>query len=252
MTLNIAYPIKTKSELPKTTIDELTKLSTILTLFHHRNKNQHRLAKWYKSLSILHRQIRKLLCSLEKYDEARDLKEKSRYTTEAREELVARVEFLARWVLGRCYLAFSTLVADNQYAALGLLLLGVLARLRTVLEMLGEELGIELEVDGIEEPGLGGRVEEVVLKEPEADFGEAVSRSAVEEGVGGNFSVQDLDGDQVAETTLRITKEEKKRRKRHVEEVQSGNEVVDSTSSKRRKKMRKRGDAFDDIFSSLV
>lgn len=119
--------------------------------------------------------------------------------------------------------------------------------------MLGKGLGIDIRVDGIEEPGLGGTVEElVVLKEAGDDFGEPVSRSAVEGDAGGSFSVQALDGDQVVGTAVRKSKKEKKRRKQHVEEAQSGNEVVDSTSSKRPKKERKTGDALDDIFSSLV
>ncbi|TVY28625.1 Ribonuclease MRP protein subunit rmp1 [Lachnellula hyalina] len=229
---------------------ELTNLSTILTLFHHRNKNQHRLAKWYKSLSILHRQIPKLLSSLETYHAARELKEKSKYTTEAREKLVERVEFMGRWVLGRCYLAFSTLVADNQYAALGLLLVGVLARLRTVVKMLGKELGVEIEMGEIEKSVSEGIEEVLEMKEGGDDFGEVISRGAIEVGVGGNV-VEALDEDQVEEPALRMSKKEKKRRKQ-VEEVKVGNEVVDSTSSKRPKKKRKKGDAFDDLFSSLV
>jgi len=83
---------------------ELQSLTTILTLFHHRNKNQHRLAKWYKSLAILHRQIPKLLSGLISYEEAKALNKKSRYTVEARGRLGERVEFLGRWVVGRCYL----------------------------------------------------------------------------------------------------------------------------------------------------
>jgi len=90
--------------MPFSPKDELQNLTTLLTLFHHRNNNQHRLAKWYKSLSILHRQTPKLLSCLTTYYSALELSEKSRYTVEAREKLKERVEFLGKWVLGKCYL----------------------------------------------------------------------------------------------------------------------------------------------------
>lgn len=90
--------------MPLSPKDELQNLVALLTLFHHRNKNQHRLAKWYKSLTILHRQTPELLSCLTNYYSALELSAKSRYTVEAREKLVERVDFLGKWVLGKCYL----------------------------------------------------------------------------------------------------------------------------------------------------
>ena len=116
--------------------------------------------------------------------------------------------------------------------------------------MLGKELGVEIEMGEIEKSVSEGIEEVLEMKEGGDDFGEVISRGAIEVGVGGNV-VEALDEDQVEEPALRMSKKEKKRRKQ-VEEVKVGNEVVDSTSSKRPKKKRKKGDAFDDLFSSLV
>lgn len=72
------------------------------------------------------------------------------------------------------------MVADNQYAPLGLLLIGILARLRSVLKFLGKELGIEIEMEEIEKPVLAERGEgKAPENEVGNDFGEVVARTTV-------------------------------------------------------------------------
>jgi len=84
---------------------ELTSVLTILDATNHRNKNQHRLSKWWKAFSILHRQTSKLLSELqalssneEKFGEGR------KKTLESREVMESRVGFLVVRVVPRCYL----------------------------------------------------------------------------------------------------------------------------------------------------
>jgi len=43
------------------TLTTLTPTLEILSRFHHRNKNQHRIAKWWSSADLLRRHLRKLL-----------------------------------------------------------------------------------------------------------------------------------------------------------------------------------------------
>lgn len=45
--------------------------SKLLELFHHRNKNQHRRAKWWKWVATLKRCVNKLVEELEASDQAR-------------------------------------------------------------------------------------------------------------------------------------------------------------------------------------
>jgi hypothetical protein len=47
------------SSLPTNT--DLHEVSLLLTLIHHRNKNQHRTQKWWKWLCMLRRSMRRLL-----------------------------------------------------------------------------------------------------------------------------------------------------------------------------------------------
>ncbi|CAI7583726.1 unnamed protein product [Penicillium viridicatum] len=86
-------------------MEEILAVHSTLHLIFHRNKNQHRRAKWWKWLSILKRAT---------LDFARGVK--SHLAT----------------VIPRCYIAFSTVVADNQFSTLGIVLLAALARLSKI------------------------------------------------------------------------------------------------------------------------
>ena len=91
--------------------ETLISVQQLLHLTHHRNKNQHRLSKWYKAFSILRHQIVKLIAELETLETAELYSSKgkkgeveSRYVTGAREKVEKREKFLRAWVLEDCYL----------------------------------------------------------------------------------------------------------------------------------------------------
>ncbi|KAJ5279898.1 hypothetical protein N7478_005270 [Penicillium angulare] len=90
---------------------EIAAVHSILHLVYHRNKNQHQRAKWWKWLAILKRST----ADLRSVDSVAAL---ARYQ-----------QHLAAHLVPRCYLAFSTVVADNQFSTLGVTLLAALARL---------------------------------------------------------------------------------------------------------------------------
>ncbi|KAJ5545351.1 hypothetical protein N7535_006259 [Penicillium sp. DV-2018c] len=85
---------------------EILAVHSMLHLIFHRNKNQHHRAKWWKWLSILKRATLDLVRSD-----------------------VESQKHLATQIIPRCYIAFSTVVADNQFSTLGVVLLSALARL---------------------------------------------------------------------------------------------------------------------------
>jgi len=114
---------------PTSPSQELTSITHLLHLFHHRNKNQHRLSKWWKSFSQLRRQTGKLLTEFEaletcvKFSSAsassssskvkkRMEKEgkggsgegESKFVRAARETVEQRAEFLERWVVPKWFL----------------------------------------------------------------------------------------------------------------------------------------------------
>ena len=124
------------------------------------------------------------------------------------------------------------LVADNQYAALGLMLLATLARVRKlILPLVGEA---EAKDDSLE-----GAMEAV--KQDRLDLGEVIQRDEILDGAVKDEEIQGA-----------IEMEKPKDKKRELEEEPRSRETVGSTPTKRPKKKRKKGDAFDDIFDSLI
>jgi len=213
--------------------EELYSIQEILHLAHHRNKNQHRLAKWWKFLSQLRRHIAKLITELgNEFPAKTQSLGKERKSDESRETVLQRVVFLDEHLIPRCYLAFSGVVADNQYAALGLLLLSSLARVRKLVLLLRKEREIKKrkEIKGHDE--LRGMNME--------DIGETVER-------GDNLNQKD-DPIKGERNDGRVTKELGTPNLPAHESLG----VVRETHSKRPKKRRKKGDAFDDLFDTLI
>jgi ribonuclease MRP protein subunit RMP1 len=298
---------------------ELLSISQTLHLFHHRNQNQHRLAKWYKSLTQLRSHISRLILELETLDTALTYSsEESKYVQAARETVEDRVKFMRTWLEERAYVAFSNLVADNQYAAMGLFLLGTLARVRTLTGPLGRERGGDEDKDEAVEEVAGMGIEKGRLgieREETYDFGEVVRREDLlepsedkEEGdqrdpgvkstkkrksllhrgedvelqtptkrarQGKLVGFEKLNREDDAESEVGLKPSKKAKREVLLEDEEEGrsapaltapkikrkepdknspSEAVpskDATKTKKKKK-RKKGDAFDDLFDSLI
>jgi ribonuclease MRP protein subunit RMP1 len=77
------------------TLESLVPIQQLLHLTAHRNKNQHRIAKWWASFSILRRQLGKLITALEHSDAA---------FRANKIEIEKRVVFLREEIVPRCYL----------------------------------------------------------------------------------------------------------------------------------------------------
>ncbi|KAK3313557.1 hypothetical protein B0H66DRAFT_356075 [Apodospora peruviana] len=121
-------------------INTLAPALDILERFHHRNKNQHRLSKWWSSADMLRRHLRKMIESLEdgfeeEEKKAKALLKKKKETSNKKmdqsghgERIASRAEYLRHILVPRAYLAFTQLTADRQFAHLGLMLLATLAQ----------------------------------------------------------------------------------------------------------------------------
>lgn len=117
-------------------LDRLQPLQPILQGFNHRNRNQHRRAAWWAPFGMLRRHVDKLADEL--VDSAATAnaaarsksKKRKRDNDDGRAEKKVRdhVKWLRDVLVPKCYLAFSQLTADNQFATLGVVLLGALAQ----------------------------------------------------------------------------------------------------------------------------
>jgi ribonuclease MRP protein subunit RMP1 len=142
--------------------------------------------------------------------------------------------------------ALSNLVADNQYAALGLVLMGALASVKRAIRPLGRE---KVNIEGSSD----GPNEQKILQDSEVvtDLGEVVKREEIEKFVETSSGARrDEEG---GEGRLEVKKAKKKRKIEGRKEQKISEEASkEVNTAKRPKKKRKKGDAFDDLFSSLV
>lgn len=140
--------------------------------------------------------------------------------------------FLAHWGLSRgresgliSDRAFSTVVADGQYANLGLMLMGLLAQIRAIVQSLRPELEVKEEAksDMPEEP-VGGS--------ERVDFGEVVKRGNTTKNTDGNLSEEE-------EGTGKLQRPTKTKKRSLAENKPAKVKVRNSDSSSSRKKKRK-------------
>ncbi|TGO40008.1 hypothetical protein BHYA_0044g00500 [Botrytis hyacinthi] len=230
----------------------LLSLTHLLHLTHHRNKNQHRLSKWYISFGILRRQVSRLLSIIPEHvmESSRGkVKGKARERKEREErELQSLVKFIQEDVVPGCYLAFSQLVANNQYATLGLMLMGCLARLYKVLgalrvvtaEEIAEQAGVVKETPQLNEVEIG------------EDMGEKIVRDVPVSEVEDSQKVERKEEDGTD-----IQKAKPKKRKQDGEVVEPKTSKVASSNSTpakppKKKRKKKGGDSIEDLFAGLI
>ena len=164
--------------------------------------------------------------------------------------------------------AFSNLVADNQYSVLGLMLLGTLARVKSILGRLmgDEDHEVTVDVKATEE-----KASEALQQQDDPsddDFGEVVRREDILADVEGSRDDLHEEGEDEVdedgrpgeqgeeETTEEIEKSTVARpwKKKRIGPWIGRDEGLaeESTPSKPPKKKRKKGDAFDALFDSLI
>ncbi|KAH8689709.1 hypothetical protein BGW36DRAFT_433709 [Talaromyces proteolyticus] len=95
-------------------------VSSKLHLVYHRNKNQHGRSAWWRWLSMLRRTLLKLLST----------------TQYEGQECIS--EYLHAYIIPRCYVAFSTVVADGQFSTLGSVLMAALGQIWNVTSLGGK------------------------------------------------------------------------------------------------------------------
>ncbi|KAL2429047.1 hypothetical protein ABEF95_012476 [Exophiala dermatitidis] len=119
-----------------------TKLSTTKSLLDQiwaRNKNQHRSQPWWKSLGMLRKAITHLVAMDEAEHslkllqgsvasiDAKQVRQRFEQETQIRREREVWHGWMREVLVPRAYVGFTALVADTQFAALGVVLVGILA-----------------------------------------------------------------------------------------------------------------------------
>jgi ribonuclease MRP protein subunit RMP1 len=244
----------------------------LLHSFFHRNKNQHRRSAWWTDLCTLRRSSSKLLLAGEAYEkalvQAESRKDQTRQHSKrgratgtmddvpagsrsarlavAEREFHQRAQWLRGEVVPRAYMGFTQLAADNQFAAMGILLLGVLAHIAVSLATFGvapPEQEKEGQMPSVSEPA--GPKQNTIATGPEP----ALANPAL----GGQSDGDDL-GVTITRDTVEHTRSSLMRSagEKRALANQDHEVAINSLPKARKKKRRTGGDEFDDLFSELV
>ncbi|KAI1393474.1 uncharacterized protein F4822DRAFT_423942 [Hypoxylon trugodes] len=273
-------------------LDQLQPLQPILQGFNHRNRNQHRRAAWWASFGMLRRHVDRLVYELLDFVSA-SLRTKSNSGSKKRkhdeggreskilqkikgdeERLRGHVEWLRDVLVPKCYLAFSQLAADNQFATLGVVLLGALAQVNAACTRVVGETAAEEENAAsttVREPSATAPVKELSNSsgtEPSNRQGGAViSRDAVEKLRRKNAVSEEKKAQLPSDTRSDTTKKTKdhdddaistgkqrgvttKTKAKDADNAPSSEEKV-KPPKKKKKTKKGGGDEFDALFKGL-
>ncbi|KAK9471811.1 uncharacterized protein V1510DRAFT_419070 [Dipodascopsis tothii] len=154
----------------------------VLHLIVHRNRNQHRLATWWKYVGIVHRNLNYVLTNTEAASKRRDrsLERCERRAQEAlaRGEIgllahdpIDRIKYLVYRVLPKACRAAYGVISTGQFVPLGLTLVACFSKLWWVLKN---------DVLGAATPAKSEKAEEPVPAEDGSDLGEVIAREVDE------------------------------------------------------------------------
>ncbi|KAL8370448.1 hypothetical protein RB595_000698 [Gaeumannomyces hyphopodioides] len=271
----------------------------ILDRFNYKHKNQHRLSKWWAAFDTLRRHLAKLerdgitpaVGTLE-LAVRRSGSKRPRDPVVGSAAMPPGVEAKSRWMrdylIPRAYSAFTQLAADNQFAHLGLLLLGVLAQVHELVSLIlpprirgdaadGAECAAAspLAIEARSVPAVGtATLVPAAVSTHRDDLGVAVSRDNVAPAKCDVRSRSDNEGMPLSskkrekQTSPKSGLSEEASRGRDEETKPVGDGPLDASAAKpkvkkkarkddakeekKKKKKKKKGDEFDDLFSSLM
>ena len=134
-------------ETSKEHLANLEHLSNLLHLFNHRNKNQHRRSIWWRHFSIFRRHLNHIIEDYGALNEVPSTHLERARKRSKNDSLRIRIsQRLTLWqdiLAPKWHHAFSQLVADGRFAALGVMLLAVLSQTCQILGLVEafDELG---------------------------------------------------------------------------------------------------------------
>ncbi|KAK2061210.1 hypothetical protein LY76DRAFT_590730 [Colletotrichum caudatum] len=266
------------ADLDQPTIDALVPVLRILDGFNHRNKNQHRVARWWSRFDLLRRSVRRLHDALEarvRHHDAQSFRAPfkklagkanagtsggDRRGEALGEDITTRARLLLDATIPSSFLAFSQLTADGQHAALGLVLLGVLARINSAVAPLvpSQPEGGDAMLPLAATPSSLSHRDAVTAKEgrmnPESmGLGVVIPRDQMKLAAkpSDRRSTQE-DAKAVAVAHI-ASRKKRKLADAPTTELEPSRRAKETRSEKKPgKKKSKKGDEFSDLFSSLM
>lgn len=219
----------------------------LLRIIHHRNKNQHRVAVWWKHLNSLKRNLTKLLPILKKMN-----REDGQSNEKIRRQGFEICRKIHCFLVPKAFYAFNGIIALGQFITLGLALVGLLSTIDYLvksIEGLDEYLSECEETTAAE---LNEKAEEDFYGNSEIndEIGEEVSVPVVER------KADDMVGKASKDSMLK--KQKQKKKKTSMDEIfrddvktkKKKTSMDDIFGDVKVKKKKRPSPAIDDIFGS--
>ncbi|KAK6210227.1 hypothetical protein QIS74_11811 [Colletotrichum tabaci] len=266
-------PVDT-ADLDRPTVAALVPVLQIFDGFNHRNKNQHRVARWWARFDLLRRSVRRLHDALEarvRHRHAQSFKAPTKKSASKAnagavigngnrrgnaldEHVTARARLLLDSIIPSSFLAFSQLAADNQHAALGLVLLGVLARINSTVAPLvpqQSERGGDMPMTNTSASHDAVTVKDQTPSEL-MDLGVAISRDQLK--LAAKPPARRPRKDEWEAVASTATKKKRNILDVFDSESEPSSKLVKLKRPEKKpgKKKSKKGDEFSDLFSSLI
>jgi hypothetical protein len=159
----------------KSAAQQLLDLYHLVHLLYHRNKNQHRRSLWWRHLNAFRRDLRILSAAAPPADDPPAVLPQPLSLPLSFEPL------LRRWARDRVphwHAAFSRILAERRFVAIGLVLLAALAQ---AVDILGVRTMMEEEARGLSSAGEAAMAEPAVETLQGVDLGVIVDRGTIEE-----------------------------------------------------------------------
>ncbi|KAJ0158771.1 hypothetical protein CTA2_10941 [Colletotrichum tanaceti] len=267
-------PVDT-ADLDRPTVAALVPVLQIFDGFNHRNKNQHRVARWWARFDLLRRSVRRLHDALEarvRHRHAQSFKAPSKKSASKAiagavigngnrrdnaldGHVTARARLLLDTIIPSSFIAFSQLAADNQHAALGLCLLGVLARINSTVAPLvsrQSERGGDMPITNPSASHDAVTVTEDQAASEPMGLGVAISRDQLK--LAAKPPTRRPRKDEWDAVTSTATKKKRNMVDASDSESEPSSKPVKLKKPEKKpgKKKSKRGDEFSDLFSSLI
>ncbi|KAK2861103.1 hypothetical protein FQN49_004538 [Arthroderma sp. PD_2] len=238
---------------PFTASRDIRSIHRTLHLLYHHNKNQHRLTKWWKWLSMLKRWTLNLAFEIGKIENFEDVLDGNGNKDEHPFAAVWKImSYLRDELVPRCYRAFSTVVADIQFSSLGVVLVATLAEVFKAVQINTDELSKLARVfESEKQPEAITSKSDASLTANE-DFGEVIRREEVVS--------RSKERTKPAASTA---SEDRKKRKKSAMDKSTKRKVDDDTpvvtnldkaeslKKEKKKKKKRKANAIDDIFAGL-
>lgn len=230
---------------------EIQNLSRLSNMLYHRNKNQHRRSHWWRHFNVFRRQLKSISIELgirtSSYGGRSTIQD-----SELSERLQQRLRTWSEVYVVKWHGAFSQVLAEKRFVAIGLVLLAILGKACALLGVLdnlvsdgGDEVGRSLGAFADSDLNYPTASENhaTLNEEEDGDLGVVVARDDAYLKIRVQPPLED--GVRLKSKAISTPKPKEKT----VKSPNTGDS--ESTRMAKKKKKKRKGNAIDDLFDSL-